>query len=63
MFFTKPVPKIEKIKMRGKAFFMNENRKFVMSTYLSPFDVTKIYIYSEMGIIVKSTEFYESFSF
>lgn len=40
--------------MRGKAYFMDDQRKFVMSTSLSPFDVTKIYVYSETGLIVFS---------
>ena len=51
------------IKMRGRAYFIDDRRKFVPINDLSPFDVTKIYVYSQNGLIVKSAEFYESFGF
>lgn len=49
--------------MRGRAYFVDDRRRFVEMDQLSPFDVTKVYVYGENGIIVKSVEFYESFAF
>lgn len=40
--------------MRAKGYFINDEKKFIEYDELSPFDVTKIYIYSAAGFIVKS---------
>lgn len=42
------------IKMRGRAYFVDDRRKFVEMKDLSPFDVTKIYVYSANRLIIKS---------
>jgi hypothetical protein len=45
-FFTKPLLYPKNIKMRGKVYFMDDYRKFIAQEFLSPFDVTRVYVHS-----------------
>lgn len=52
----------KQIKIRARAYFVNHHKQFINHT-LTPYDVTKIYVYAQNGIIVQSEEFALLFAF
>ena len=62
-FFIEPPEESVVMRLRARTLILDQPGVIMPQDQLSPMDLSKVYVYSPKGIIVKSVEFHEKFGF